>query len=396
VTEQLRRQRPYQHTRNLLSDSASNTSEEYLYYHSSPIAAPTFSDFRLDAKKGSRSRLEDLASNSPPRLGRRKRLRSSSSTATTISSSSSNAAAMKNAPSNRSWRQDHRLTESSPVFQRPRLPSGNMHQSFVSGADAILEPRSYTHSSNFTSQCSPHIEAVDLPMYSFDSRPVIPSSPPRTPSPNSPRRARRAEIHHKETGADLLLYLANSPSRSPAPNHRRRRNSGTGGNPDLEPPCTPPSQHTLGRDISHHSSQDILHSSFLSTPPTGITNGNANTDSHRNEHSTRINPPQLSTPGQNFNFADFVNVTPSPAQAPWDGRTPASHINKTPVALARTNAARRCLNFDALVPPMQTGTDAGIQHSDENLAALRDGDGVNKAAGNGLALDLGDKLMPRT
>ncbi|KAI7364075.1 hypothetical protein KC328_g18827, partial [Hortaea werneckii] len=51
------------------------------------------------------------------------------------------------------------------------------------------------------------------------------------------------------------------------------------------------------------------------------------------------------TPGTNFNFADFVNVTPSPAQGPWT-RTPRTV--RTP---ATAREARRRLDFDKLMPP---------------------------------------------
>ena len=54
----------------------------------------------------------------------------------------------------------------------------------------------------------------------------------------------------------------------------------------------------------------------------------------------------LNTPGQQFNFADFVNITPSPAQGAFGNRTPGP--NKTP---STTRDARRRLNFDALIPP---------------------------------------------
>jgi hypothetical protein len=57
--------------------------------------------------------------------------------------------------------------------------------------------------------------------------------------------------------------------------------------------------------------------------------------------------PNLGTPGQQFNFADFVNVTPSPAQPAWGGRTPGNP-GRTPLS---TKDARKRLNFDALVPP---------------------------------------------
>ena len=55
----------------------------------------------------------------------------------------------------------------------------------------------------------------------------------------------------------------------------------------------------------------------------------------------------LQTPSTNLNFADFLNMSPSPAQtaAPWS-RTPVA--SKTPLSVRE---ARRRLNFDTLVPP---------------------------------------------
>lgn len=69
------------------------------------------------------------------------------------------------------------------------------------------------------------------------------------------------------------------------------------------------------------------------------------------------------TPSQQFNFADFVNVTPSPAQR--------GSLSKTP--LLRT--ARKSLNFDNLVPP------------DMNSP-------VGRSKDAGLALQLGEELRP--
>ena len=54
----------------------------------------------------------------------------------------------------------------------------------------------------------------------------------------------------------------------------------------------------------------------------------------------------FNTPGQQFNFADFVNITPSPAQGVFGNRTPGPA--KTPLA---AKEARRRLNFDTLLPP---------------------------------------------
>ena len=56
--------------------------------------------------------------------------------------------------------------------------------------------------------------------------------------------------------------------------------------------------------------------------------------------------PGLNTPGQQFNFADFINITPSPAQGAFGSRTPG--VIKTPLA---AKDARRKLNFDSLAPP---------------------------------------------
>ena len=177
-------------------------------------------------------------------------------------------------------------------------------------------------------------EDLDLAVPSFAHEPsssILSSSPPRTPPPTR----RPHSVHPKQAGADLLLYLANSPSRSPAIIHHASR----------EPPSTPPSQHTH------------LPSSVMTTPGNslGLFNG------------------ALHTPGQNFNLADFCNVTPSPAQAQWGGRTP--NIAKTP-----SRFAKRSLNFDTLQPPSGSPTLARKPPTSQ-----------------GLALQLGDELIiPRS
>jgi hypothetical protein len=335
-----------------LSDSSSNTSEEYLYYNSSPLTGPAFSD---DVPGSNQSRLSQPKG--PPfkslqDSGIHKRFRSSS-----------NAAPTKITAGKKSWKQNHRLAQSSPVFQRPQLPFSNMHQSFVSDAATIPEPR-HTRSSRFARQTS-NDDKDDLPIHSFSHRQTSPgmiaSSPPRTPSP----KHRTRTSHTKETGADLLLYLANSPSRSPAIHHQSTtKTPSRRGISTFEPPSTPPSQHTS-------TTNNNLPSSFLSTPNTSVTN----------------NLTLFSTPGQQFNFADFVNVTPSPAQAPWGGRTPG--LNKTPAA---ARAARRGLNFDTLVPPSTNSGDGSVSPT------LKRGQlsGGGTRSGKGLALELGDKLMPRS
>jgi hypothetical protein len=81
----------------------------------------------------------------------------------------------------------------------------------------------------------------------------------------------------------------------------------------------------------------------------------------------------LSTPSANLNFAEFLNMSPSPAQVnvSW---------NRTPIA-ARTPAAareaRRRLNFDTLLPP--TGDSPRI--------------GMKIGKVEGLGMDLGGELV---
>ncbi|CAK7268427.1 hypothetical protein SEPCBS57363_003087 [Sporothrix epigloea] len=99
-------------------------------------------------------------------------------------------------------------------------------------------------------------------------------------------------------GADLLLYLAASPS--PANPTGRSR---------MDPPSTPPSRFN----------NLVLPSSMMTTPGGGSMFPN--------------------TPGQAFDFADFVNITPSPAQKPW--KTPNLLGSKTPMSVTR-----RRLTFD--------------------------------------------------
>lgn len=81
--------------------------------------------------------------------------------------------------------------------------------------------------------------------------------------------------------------------------------------------------------------------------------------------------PNFGTPGQQFNFADFVNVTPSPAQPAWGNRTPGN-ASRTPLA---ARDARKRLNFDNLAPP------------NTSSPRLRTKDA-------GLALQLGGELHP--
>ena len=91
------------------------------------------------------------------------------------------------------------------------------------------------------------------------------------------------------------------------------------------------------------------------------------------------------TPGMGFNFSDYLNVTPSPAQAAW--RTPGGPSAKTPLA---AREARRRINFDALLPP-------GASPSLSSAAGQGNAGGVTAAAvvgeAKGLGMELGGELV---
>ena len=202
------------------------------------------------------------------------------------------------------WKDSHQLAQSSPI-----KPRRQQHFTTSAGPDvSFFQQRRLTNeltSPNFT---APEEEDDDLlPAHSFGVN-LAHSSPPRTPpmqsrSLNSRRNKGNAAgptgAKSGEEGADLLLYLAASPS--PAVKSSKTR---------MEPPSTPPSR----------SSKLDLPSSMMTTPGGGNMFPN--------------------TPGQGFDFADFVNITPSPAQKPW----------KTPMTFASTrtplSVARRRLTFE--------------------------------------------------
>ncbi|SPO01349.1 uncharacterized protein DNG_04025 [Cephalotrichum gorgonifer] len=298
VEEERRRRRLFEG--DVLSDSSSSTSE--LPYPSralmsSPLKAPgpMFSDGLGPSSGGGRP-------------GHRKRGYVGSLDSVSESPSSKryklSPTAHKSFPSGHAtWKDMHQLAQSSPI--KPRR-----QQHFTTQAGPNL--------SFLTSPTFPMIQSDDdddhLPIHSFNAGSSRRSSPPRTPPMRSRAlntRRSRDRFHAVadadpelpktgEEGADLLLYLAASPS--PA--------VGGGARSRMEPPSTPPQK---SRDMG-------LPSSAMVTP------GGSN-----------LFP---NTPGQNFDFSDFVNITPSPAQKLW----------KTPVSLssARTpmSVARRRLTFD--------------------------------------------------
>lgn len=119
----------------------------------------------------------------------------------------------------------------------------------------------------------------------YENTRQINSSPPSTP----PSAFRRRPTSGEE-GADLLLFLATSPS--PAQPSSRRFTTGQ------NPPGTPPS---------------MLRKSSAAELP--------------------------ATPSQNFDVRDYINITPSPAPAVWNGGTP----------MTLGTPARRRLTYDDAV-----------------------------------------------
>ncbi|XHF97686.1 hypothetical protein AWENTII_001271 [Aspergillus wentii] len=223
-----------------------------------------------------------------------------------------------------SWKSSYQLPESSPGFNRHRM---NRPPPFVSQAATIPEFSSPGYRGHSDDENDP-----DLPIHSFQNvSSMVGSSPPRTPPPRHARLARNERTLQNEDGADLLLYLANSPTPARISSMAQAREF---------PPSTPPSQHAVLPSL---------------TPNTGA--GGAF--------------PNFGTPGQQFNFADFVNVTPSPAQPAWGGRTPGGP-SRTPLA---SRDARKRLNFDNLVPPSAESP-------------------RNRGREAGLALQLGGELRP--
>ncbi|KIE01479.1 cyclin-dependent kinase, partial [Metarhizium majus ARSEF 297] len=272
----------------VLSDSSSSASD--LPYPtkalmSSPLKAPLFSD-AIGSSNGS--------------SGHRKRTYFASFDHTASSPSKrfrTSPTAHKSFSGHSTWKDSHELAQSSPI-----KPRRQQHFTTSGGPDvSFFQQRRMTDALTSPNFAAPSDDDDDLlPAHSFTVNNVR-SSPPRTP----PLQTRGlASKRSKETldagnggktgeeGADLLLYLAASPS--PAVKSNRGR---------MERLSTPPPKN----------SKLDLPSSMMTTPGGGNLFPN--------------------TPGQGFDFADFVNITPSPAQKPW--RTPGPMSARTPLSVTR-------------------------------------------------------------
>ncbi|KAJ4412693.1 hypothetical protein N0V91_000455 [Didymella pomorum] len=319
IDVELKRKRPG--SSNEAMSDASSTSERFYrpgVLDSSPLAAPIFSD---DIRRsGTRSVSSgSTIHNKRPRYDKPVTQYPASSThhrgkvirSTTTASSS--------------WKNSFQLPESSPAYHRRHARFGRTHVpslSFVSETSTIPdEPRSPLLSEE---------DDEDLPITSFQmnrshfaTSPIRPRAP-RTPPPDVARSARlrqrgftaagAAREGHGENDANLLMYLATSPTPVRVGSFKQ----------PMHAPSTPPSKTTP------------LPSSMLSTPGgSGQAFGGF-----------------VPTTPNNLNFAEFLNMTPSPAQAQFGtswNRTPAS---KTPAAVRE---ARRRINLDNLVPPTGDG-----------------------------------------
>ncbi|KAM5435961.1 hypothetical protein McanMca71_000290 [Microsporum canis] len=213
--------------------------------------------------------------------------------------------------------------QSSPLTRRRTCQAMS---SFVSESDTIPDPDIDRHL-----DIDPQLSKQVSSSLQHQSQQQPPCTPP-------PRRSRfhaqtDEDASASGSGADLLLYLANSPT--PAT---------INGKPTTHTdflPSTPPTQHAIPFQL-------------LSTP----------------------------THSQPFNFADFVNVTPSPAQRGWssnnaNSRTPLTNLPRTP---RTTKEVRKRLNFDALAPP------SPVRASSSSSTAKR------SAGAAGLALQLGEEF----
>ncbi|CZS99078.1 hypothetical protein WAI453_008385 [Rhynchosporium graminicola] len=274
----------------IFSDSSSSVA---LDFRSSPIKNPAIFSDQVGPRSGS---------------GSEYRKRHYNSFEPSSSSAATSRKRFRSSPIKPINSRGYQLTQSSPI-----KPRKQPHFTTSSGPSLSFYARSSYHNelhSNFAAISDD--EENNLPEHSFDIR----SSPPHTPSPiRKASLGRRKNGRSGEEGADLLLYLATSPSPANPPRSR------------MQPPSTPPPKALA------------LPSSMMTTPGGGGA-------------SYLSNFPN--TPSQHFDFADFVNITPSPAQKAWP-KTPRGA--KTPLTVAR-----RRLDFDnsSVSPNLREG---GAKHT---------------------------------
>ncbi|CAI6093284.1 unnamed protein product [Clonostachys chloroleuca] len=286
VEEEIRRRRAIEADNSDSSSSVSDLPYPTKALMSSPLKAPLFSDAigSSNGSTGHRKRTYHMSSfdnfQSAIASSPSKRYRVSPTAHRSFANHSS------------TWKDGHQLAQSSPI-----KPRRQQHFTTSTGPDVSFFPN--LNSPHFASASEDDDDL--LPAHSFDVS-AVRSSPPRTP-PMQTRSIGRKNKESKNTsqggksgeeGADLLLYLAASPS--PAVKPRRT---------EMEPPSTPPQRASSKLDLP---------SSMMTTPGGGNLFPN--------------------TPSQHFDFSDFVNITPSPAQKPWKTPVPLS-ATRTPLSITR-------------------------------------------------------------
>jgi hypothetical protein len=334
VDVELKRKRPG--SSNETMSDASSVSERF--YHpgvldSSPLAAPIFSD---DVRRSGSRAGSSHSQNKRPRYDQSRYPASSNHTRNKVRSATASS----------NWKNSFQLPESSPVYHRRHARFGRTHVpslSFVSETSTVPDPRSPLLSED---------DDEDLPITSFQinrsHRRLSPPQAPRTPPPDVARSARLRQSGFNAAGAaregkqgeddaNLLMYLATSPTPARPGTIKHQ----------MQAPSTPPPKQTP------------LPSSMMSTPGGGAAYTGFG----------------LATPSTNLNFAEFLNMTPSPAQVNgnWN-RTPIAGGPKTPAAVRE---ARRRLNFENLHPPTGEAPHMGAY--------------IGKV--EGLGMDLGGELV---
>ncbi|KAI4097174.1 MAG: hypothetical protein LQ344_000584 [Seirophora lacunosa] len=308
------------------SDSSSATSDHPFFsapWTSSPHTAAVFSDdfpaSRSERAFSTRSDYKSITARPEQGSATRKRNRTHSMAPPLIDAS------------RRSWSSGHDLPDSSPSLHQHAhfQPSHTASLSFVSGASTV--PNTPPFGPDSDDKVHEHLDHS----FNLNTSSHFRSSPPCTPPPTRSRKPRALKRNGAgEEGAELLMHLATSPS--PAKQGMRS---------NLHPPSTPPSD------------QQALSSSMMPMSGTsGFFGG-------------------FSTPGQNFAWADFINVTPSPAQGAFGNRTPG--VPRTPLA---AKEARRRLNLDSL----------GNSGGSPNLSNVGRGS-ISKDSG--LGMELGGELV---
>jgi hypothetical protein len=210
-----------------------------------------------------------------------------------------------------SWKSKYELPQSSPTHYRSRTRptlANDRHGSFISEQSTALHSPSASEDDDQDLPL-PAFRAPALPRnLSSVATPHFQSSPPRTPSPSrSPHLRTQESIDAGKEGADLLLYLAASPS--PAVPVTKLAYPST---PD--PPSNP------------------LPSSHMTTPGLNVWD--------------KFQPITPGTAG--FNFSEFCNISPSPAQQAWR-RTPAGAAAYGMTPRVQLESRRR-LDFEGEVP----------------------------------------------